>query len=375
MTVLIAGGGIGGLCLAHGLRRAGLPATVFERSTDLREQGYRISLKGAGEQALRACLPPELFALAAATALRPATRMVFLSPDLVPKFAKPIPEAREGFGVHRLTLREILLTALPDVHFGKTCTGFTAGHEEVRADFADGSSAVGDLLVGADGVTSAVRRKLLPEAVIDDLGWAAYGRTPLTAELLAQTPDDLIDTFNRVIAPDGTAVAIATCRSRTPIPEAVARIAPYAHLTDVGGYFSWTATMPGPRPSGVDPAGLHARVLDAVRGWHSGVRRIVGAADVAATFPVTITSARPVARWAEPRVTLLGDAIHTMSPGRGDGANVALRDAHLLSDLLGSGRPTAQAKADYETQMLEYAFAAVAASRETPFAPFARPAG
>jgi 2-polyprenyl-6-methoxyphenol hydroxylase-like FAD-dependent oxidoreductase len=371
MTVLIAGGGLGGLCLAHGLRRAGVPATVFERSAELREQGYRISLKGHGVAALRACLPPDLFALAEATALRPATRMIFMAPDLTPKFAKPIPEV-EGFGVHRLTLREILLTALPGVHFGKTCTGYDAGDGQVRASFADGSGAVGDLLVGADGTHSVVRRKLLPDSVIDELGWAAYGRTPITPEVLECTPEELIDTFNRVIGPDGSAIAIATCRSQTPIPEVVARIAPYASLTDVGGYFSWTATIPGPRPSEVDPAGLHRRVVEAVKGWHPGVRRIVEAAEVAATFPVAITSARPVEPWDEPRVTLLGDAIHTMSPGRGEGANVALRDAHRLSELLGSGRPLPEVKREYETQMLAYGFAAVAASREAPFAPSAR---
>ncbi|NUT20600.1 MAG: FAD-dependent monooxygenase [Hamadaea sp.] len=377
MTVLIAGGGIGGLCLAHGLRRAGVPFAVYERSlhSGAEEQGYRISLKGAGEQALRACLPPDLFALAQATALRPATVMIFMNPDLTPKSAKPIPDLREGFGVHRRTLREILLTALPGVHFGKTCTGYDADDRQVRAGFADGSSAVGDLLVGADGTNSVIRRKLLPDSAIDELGWAAYGRTPMTPDLLAQTPEELVDSFNRVIAPDGSAIAIATCRSREPIAAAVARIAPYAELTDVGEYFSWTATIPGRRPAKMDPRELHEMVLHTVRGWHPGVRRIVEAADVEATFPVAITSARPVEPWAEPRVTLLGDAIHTMSPGRGEGANVALRDAELLTDVLSSGRPWAQAKSDYERQMLEYAFGAVAASRESPFAPFARPAG
>jgi 2-polyprenyl-6-methoxyphenol hydroxylase-like FAD-dependent oxidoreductase len=69
-------------------------------------------------------------------------------------------------------------------------------------------------------------------------------------------------------------------------------------------------------------------------------------------------------------VTLLGDAIHTMSPGRGEGANTALRDAellrHTLVDVVTTGVPLAQAKAQYETEMLRYGFEAVANSLNKP---------
>jgi 2-polyprenyl-6-methoxyphenol hydroxylase-like FAD-dependent oxidoreductase len=64
-----------------------------------------------------------------------------------------------------------------------------------------------------------------------------------------------------------------------------------------------------------------------VDGWHPAAGRIIDEVDVAATFPVVISSAQPVRPWRDPAVTLLGDAVHTMSAGRGEGANVALRDA------------------------------------------------
>jgi 2-polyprenyl-6-methoxyphenol hydroxylase-like FAD-dependent oxidoreductase len=365
--VLIIGGGIGGLCLAQGLRQAGVSVAVYERDTSpaIRTQGYRISLKDTGAKALHACLPPHLFDLAVATSIRPATRMVFMDTQLRPKFAKPIPPIEPGpagLGVNRLTLREILLTGVEDiVHFGKTFDRYEElGDERVRAHFADGSSVDGTLLVGADGTNSRVRGQLVPDAVVDDLGWAVYGKTPLTDDLLAVTPVELIDTFNRVIAADDTAISVATCRTPGPNPRP---------LTDIPGYLSWTMSAAGPPPGGASPHELHELATAMVTDWAPSIRRILAEADVPATFLLTITSALPVAPWQAPAVTLLGDAVHTMSPGRGDGANIALRDAQVLADLLASGMSPTAAKAEYERQMLHYGFAAVAASREQPFAP------
>jgi 2-polyprenyl-6-methoxyphenol hydroxylase-like FAD-dependent oxidoreductase len=108
-----------------------------------------------------------------------------------------------------------------------------------------------------------------------------------------------------------------------------------------------------------------------VRPWHPALQRLVAEADTATIFPITISSAQPVELWQVPSVTLLGDAIHTMSPGRGEGANTALRDAallrHTVTHVLSRGTPLAQAKADYETEMLRYAFEAVDASLNAPF--------
>ncbi|GAA2210292.1 FAD-dependent monooxygenase [Nonomuraea monospora] len=360
--ILIVGGGIAGLCLAQGLRQAGRTVTLYERdpSAAHRPQGYRISLKESGVRALRACVPAHLYELAAATALRPATRMIFMDERLRPKFAKDLPPTG-GFGVNRLTLREILAAGL-DVRFGMAFERYEPLPDGVRAHFADGRSADGDLLVGAEGAGSRVRAQLLPGAVVDQLGWALYGRTWIIPELLAATPPELVDSFNRVTAPDGTAISIATCRPLTPVTEAVARHAPGLRLTDVPGYFSWTMAVEGPQPD----TGLAAKT---VRGWHDGVRRIVHEADPGSTFVLRTHSARRVAPWDEPAVTLVGDAVHAMSPGRGEGANVGLRDAQVLTELLARGLPVAQAKAEYERRMLDYAFAAVEASREHPFAP------
>lgn len=87
--------------------------------------------------------------------------------------------------------------------------------------------------------------------------------------------------------------------------------------------------------------------------------------------PLRRIGSRPVALWADPAVTLLGDAVHTMSPGRGDGANIALLDARNLTAALArsaAGETSlAEAKRAYEIEMLDYEFAAVAASLNNPF--------
>ena len=377
LHVVILGGGIGGLCLAQGLRKAGIGATVYERdgSAWFRHQGYRVSLKATGAGALQECLPEDLFALAVATSIRAATRMVVLDEQLRPKFEKPLhhdPPGPGGFGVSRLTLREILLAGL-DVRFGKTFTHYSpAPGGRVAAHFADGTTAAGDLTVGADGTGSAVRRQLLPDAAIDELGWSVCGRTPFADWV----PGVLIDTFNRISGAGGTGMSVATCRALEPASSAVARLAPSVRLTGIPGYFSWMLPLEDSRLFHAGTVALHREAARLVEGWHPAVRRLIAEADVPATFAVRITSAQPVAPWPVTNVTLLGDAIHTMSPGRGDGANVALKDAQVLVRALqrvATGTASlASATGGYQAEMLQYGFQAVADSRDNPFMRMAR---
>src|SRR5258708_17231486 len=158
MHTLIIGGGLGGLCLAQGLRKSGMSVAVYERdmSVAFRGQGYRIGIKDAGSDALRDCLRADLYELCVATSIATATRMVFMDHQLNVSKAWPIAHGGSGFGVNRLTLREILLTGLDDVvHFRANFERYT--HEadsRIRVHFADGASAVCDLFVGAVGTHS-----------------------------------------------------------------------------------------------------------------------------------------------------------------------------------------------------------------------------
>ena len=93
--------------------------------------------------------------------------------------------------VNRLTLREILLAGLEGtVHFDKAFERFEqVDGGQVCAYFADGTSATGDLLIGADGSNSVIRKLIVPDAKLADTGWVIYGKTPLTPETMQWVPD------------------------------------------------------------------------------------------------------------------------------------------------------------------------------------------
>jgi 2-polyprenyl-6-methoxyphenol hydroxylase-like FAD-dependent oxidoreductase len=113
-----------------------------------------------------------------------------------------------------------------------------------------------------------------------------------------------------------------------------------------------------------------AELKDALRskviGWHPTVRKLVELLDENEMVPNRIRSSEPVAAWPATRVTLLGDAIHCMTPFRGIGANTALKDAALLCSKLSTAergeQPLLEAIAEYESAMRSYGFEAVAAS-------------
>jgi len=102
--------------------------------------------------------------------------------------------------------------------------------------------------------------------------------------------------------------------------------------------------------------------------WHPNLHKMFDMSDPNACFSLSVSTSVPIPAWKSTNITLLGDAIHTMTPGRGAGANTALRDARLLCRNLMSARDgkigLMDAISDYETKMREYGYKAVAESLE-----------
>jgi 2-polyprenyl-6-methoxyphenol hydroxylase-like FAD-dependent oxidoreductase len=104
------------------------------------------------------------------------------------------------------------------------------------------------------------------------------------------------------------------------------------------------------------------------RHWHPNLRQLIDLTDLTTLQSINIRTSVPVAPWESSNVTLLGDAIHTMTPGRGAGANTALRDAVLLCQTLTEVQrgliPLLPAIHRYEAEMLRYSTEAVIESRK-----------
>ncbi len=307
----IAGGGLGGLCLAQGLRKNGLEVTVYEADTGLvsRHQGYRLHLDARAGLALERCLPPELFELFVATCSEPSRCFSVLSEQLRVLQQTPLDAGRDPFAAqslstsaNRQTLREVLAAGLDDqLVFGAHLTGFDADADGVRLRFADGAVAVADVLVGADGVNSVVRRQYLPHAELLDTGSRViYGKTPLTQTVEALLPPSLREGFTAVV---GGRVGLASglVRFRQRPERAAAARAPAAALSPADHYLMWAVStdqegfgVPDSDLAARDPQGLHELATSTITSWHRDLRSLVALAAVDQTFFVLVrTSNRP----------------------------------------------------------------------------------
>ena len=368
-SVMIIGGGIGGLALAQGLRRAGIAGHVYERTAERTDwlQGYRIHINPAGARALHDCLAPDawqsfLDSVSAGDGGfgfltdRCAELLGLADAEINDPSAAP---ADRHHGVSRIRLRETLLGGLDDVlHPGKTFTEYRIEGDRVSARFADGTTAAADLLVGADGANSRVRGQLLPHAHRVDTGVVTVaGKFPLTAARAAELPPVLTGRANLVVPRGRGSLFTAVWRHDH-------RSGPAGDGADyvLWGFADAAGSLP-PEVESLDGPALQALVTDRIRGWSPAFHRLIDGSDPATVNAFKIKSAHPVDPWPTGRVTLLGDAIHNMTPMAGVGANTALRDADLLRRALIAARageaPLIQAVSRYEREMLGYGFAAV----------------
>ncbi|MBQ0901151.1 NAD(P)/FAD-dependent oxidoreductase [Micromonospora sp. U21] len=388
--VLIIGAGTGGLCLAHGLHRAGISVAVYERHRHRAEGllGYRVGIGPTGSRALRECLPPELFATFLATCARPPRYFNVVTQRLRQTASFELrPDADPGHTEHsvaRMVLRQVLLTGLTDVvHFDKTFVRYEQRDDgTVTAYFADGTSATGDLLVAADGTHSAVRRQYLPHAVTRDAGTINIAtRIPLTAQTRDLVPERVRQGISLIFGAGGTMGVLHVMEFKWDAERAIkpgvsdadaALLRDWPGLshdttTDNINLIIWSAARRFPadvlQRRGED---LVRVALDLTPNWHPHLRELLSRGDPDSALPIRVTTSEPVPPWKSSTVTLLGDAIHTMTPGRGVGANTALRDARLLCQQLtgavAGDKTLLQAVADYEAAMVPYGFARVGES-------------
>lgn len=337
MHVLIVGGGIGGLTLAVALAQKGHVARVLERTRTLAPAGAGLALQpnamtvltelgldratiAAGQKVTRAAI------------LDPNGRAVGAEVDiaaLTEKFGAPL------VAVHRARLHAVLRDAVGD-------GVITLGTDVVRVDSStsgatvvcqDGQRFDADIVVGADGLRSTVRRQLL-----DDGDPVYSGYTSWRGVTRSHDGPEL----SRMSESWGAGERFG--------------------MVSIGhGEVYWFAVADAP-PGGAD-RDARAELLQRFGGWHEPVRAVLEATAPDRIIRTDISDRDPVSRWHDGRVVLLGDAAHPMTPNLGQGACQAIEDAAVLADELSKSTDVRDAFVNYERRRVARANAVVMRAR------------
>jgi 2-polyprenyl-6-methoxyphenol hydroxylase-like FAD-dependent oxidoreductase len=313
VRVIVVGAGIAGLSAAIGLRRSGHQVIVLERAPRIDPIGAGLTLFANAMAALDRLGMRDAVAARGARAKRSAilTRegreLAVVPPDLL-----------EGtIAIHRADLQHELAAAAGDVRLGAEITAVERRDDEVVARGADGSEEQCDLLIGADGLNSAIR------AAIADVRPRYAGYT--------------------------------AWRGVSPVPVESGRlteswgVGERFGLVDIGGGRTyWFATKNAPEGEPDEPEGRKKEILRRFSGWHEPIAAIAEATDESAILRNDVYYLEPLPRWSEGRIVLVGDAAHATTPGVGQGAAQAIEDAVVLSERLASAADVAAALAEYE---------------------------
>ncbi|NYI04662.1 FAD-dependent oxidoreductase [Allostreptomyces psammosilenae] len=334
MRILVIGAGIGGLATARALTADGHETVVLERAPALRTSGAALSLWSNGTAVLEDLgvstdglgAPIDLLEqrawngrslsridLTHAAAVHGHPQLVVPRRDLIRRLAEGLPEGT--------------------VLFGKECTGVTADGDRIRTEFRDGTTLDGDLLVGADGYRSVVRRHLWQED------------SPLRASSWA--------TWQGL-----SRIGIDTATSRRGLmvvgPEGMCGLMPAG-----GGLLQWWFDVPY-SPAEPLPDSPLAALRRRFGHWASPVREVLEAADEADLDFFPHYRRRLPRTWSTGRAVVLGDAAHPMPPtGGAQGGNQTLEDAWALARALRRAPDVPRALADYQRSRSRQAALAV----------------
>ena len=318
--ILIIGGGIGGMTAAACLLRAGFDVAVFEQAAVLGEVGAGIQLSANPMRVLRHL---GLVTRLEQQGVRPTAYQfkMFDTAEVIQEI--PLGDgyvARHGvpyLSVHRADLLDTLIAAVRDldsaaVTLNAMATGYVEDATGVTVRFADGNEARGDVLIGADGIKSMVRAKILGQTPVHYTGDQSW-RILVPAQRLA--PNQRPDTVNICVGPGKHGVVY-------PIrPDGLVNMVgcvEYATWDDE----SWTARRPW------------SEMKADFSGWHGDTQAIIDHADKDQCFRWAMNNRPPVDNWSTSRTTLLGDAAHPTLPYMAQGGGMAIEDGAVIARAL-----------------------------------------
>lgn len=317
LVVGIVGAGIGGIALARSLWKRGISFQLFEQASELKEVGAGIQMT-----------PNAVKVLNALGLVKEIQRVGFLPEAMVGRswqngaelFRTPLKGTSEKvygapyYHVHRADLHSILAEGLPQEHitFNVKCVDVIQKEDKAVAVFDNGAEFEADLIVGADGIHSAVRKSLWGN---DDpmftghMCWRAVVPVedhPLPfvqpAVSFWMGPKAHVVTY---YVKGGKGVNIVACKE-----------------TDEWVKESWT------EPSSSKD------LLEAFDGWNSDLINLFERTENLEIFKWGLHDRNPMERWSKGNATLLGDSAHPMLPYLSQGAAMAIEDAYVLADSL-----------------------------------------
>ncbi|MFC9550650.1 FAD-dependent monooxygenase [Rhodococcus sp. NPDC056960] len=331
-TIAVCGGGIGGLATALALRKFGLDVTVYEQTRQFARVGADINLTPNAVRALDGLgVGPAIRDSAA----RPQFRISRTWDTGVETSRLPMGDtAEQQYGAPQLTLhRGDLMTALENrlpsglVHMGRRVSGIADG----RIEFADGSTASADVIVGADGIHSAVRTALLGREQPTFTGVVAF-RAVVPTERVGDLPN--LDCFTKWWGPNPSTQIVTF-----PLNQGKDIFIFATCAQDEWTEESWTTP------------GSVTELRDLYRDFHPEARTLLDACDDVLKSALYVRD--PLESWTDGRSVLLGDAAHPMMPFMAQGAGMAIEDAVVLSRCLSLFDDPAVALQTYQHTRLE----------------------
>jgi salicylate hydroxylase len=337
--ILIAGGGIGGLTAALALLKRGFDVDVYEQASELREVGAGVQLSANGIRVLHELGVLEPFRALACEAEGKEIRL-WNSGQMWKLFEVGLESVeRYGFG-HYLTYRPDLLAVLADgvrrekpdaIHLNARCTGFEQsadGNQGVTLHYeSEGvkKQATGDALVGADGVHSRIRQALFGDDHPVYTGMLSW-RGVMPMDKLPARMRRMVGT--NWVGPGGHVVHYPVHRGE---------YMNFNGIMEVEGWQveSWSAS------------GTHEECHACFKGWNDDIHTMID--NFATPYKWALMGREPLTKWSVGRVSLLGDACHSMLPMLAQGAVMSLEDGFILGRALeAAGSDVVQGLQRYE---------------------------
>ena len=345
--VLIVGAGIGGLSAALALHRAGWAVEVYERADEIKETGAGLTLTETGSLALEALgLKEPTLALsddAAVTAF-----IHYKTGEVFHTTSPPEGEAAKRMAtrvVHRSDLHALLMetavaAGIPLITSSRLIE-IDRDADRVHARFANGKTASGAALIGADGLRSVARALLCGDAPPNRTGKVAW-RSLVPIELVA----DLTGGHASAVHFGPKATFVRYTVRHGAVLNCVAIVE-----TDIMAEDSWST------PS------TNAELKAQFAGWDAGLLALIDRIPAGALYKWPLFDRDPISQWTFGRVTLLGDAAHPMLPFLGIGASMAIEDAVVLGRAVTEAATLEEGLARYEQARVDRAAEVILTSR------------